>query len=105
MAKRSPFEIALEAWRETRHPGFAGIVEALSAKEPERPRVGASGKKKDREVWDALADQGDVADMPRLVATIASGNSPIALTRVQRLEPRDDPRLVSGPNVEVRETL
>lgn len=93
MAK-GPFDAALQAWRETRHPGFAGILDALTAKEPARPLVGASGKKKDREAWDALADAGDVADMPRLLATIASGNSPIALARVQRLESRDDPRLV-----------
>lgn len=95
MATRS-FETALEAWRRTRSPRFAAIVDAISSKEPERELVGTSGKKVDVARWFALAEAGDWRDMPRLIATIASGNSPQALERVNKLAERDDPRLVPG---------
>lgn len=91
-----PFDVALDAWRITRSPRFAAIVDAISAKEPERELVGASGKKVDVAKWFALADAGDWRDLPRLVATITAGNSPQALERVNKLRERDDPRLVRG---------
>lgn len=95
MAKHA-FHIALEAWRKTRSPRFAAIVDAISAKEPERELVGASGKKADIAKWFELADAEDWRDMPRLLATLTTCNSPQALERVNKLKDRDDPRLVSG---------
>ena len=91
-----PWQQAIEGWRRTRSPRYAAIVDALSAREAERPIVGASRRKADAEAWDALEAKGDPADLPRLIAAVGGTQSPAAIGRIERLVRRDDPRLVTG---------
>lgn len=89
---------ALGAWRKTRHPRFAALAEWATARalSTPRPLVGDSGKKADHDAWLTLLAQGDVLDVPRLVATIGGGKSAAAVERLTLLAKRDDPRVVSG---------
>jgi uncharacterized protein (TIGR02996 family) len=93
-APKAQFESVVDAWRRTRHPKFAALAEALSSQEPERPALGATGKKVDVEKWIEIERANDWRDLPRLMATLGAGNSPIAGDRVTLLARRDDPRLI-----------
>lgn len=90
---------SLAAWRKTRHPRWGQLADWASARalaaSPERPVVGASGKKADHEAWTKLEADGHALDLPRLVASLNGPKSPAAAERVAVLALRDDPRLVT----------
>jgi uncharacterized protein (TIGR02996 family) len=91
---------ALGGWRRTKHPRWAQLAEwatrRVLAASPERPLIGAGGKKADTEAWFALLDKGDPLDVPRLLTALGAARSPVAAERVQVLARRDDPRVVTG---------
>ncbi len=86
---------ALIAWRRTRHPRWAAVVEALGKTELAREVVGAGRKKGDTAAWNALAEQGDARDLPRLFAALLTTSAGEAAERLGVLAKLDDPRLTT----------
>lgn len=90
---------SITAWRKTRHPRWGQLADWSSARalaaSPERPVVGASGKKADHEAWMKLEAEGHVLDLPRLVASLHGPKSAAAAERVTVLALRNDPRFVT----------
>ena len=86
---------ALVAWRRTRHPRWAAVVEALGKMEPAREVVGSGRKKGDTAAWNALAKQGDTRDLPRLFAALLTTSAGEAAERLEVLAKLDDPRLTT----------
>jgi hypothetical protein len=84
---------AVKAWQRTRHPRWAALAEAAVKAEPARELVGAGKKKADAAAWDALQEEGDALDLPRLVTALKSTTAAEAATRVKVLGKRNDPRL------------
>jgi uncharacterized protein (TIGR02996 family) len=87
---------SVAAWRKTKHPRWAQLAEwsagRLLAQKPERPVVGAGGKKADTEAWNALAERNDPLDFARLAAALPTNRSAVTVERVTTLARRDDPR-------------
>lgn len=100
METREALSTSIDAWRKTKHPRWAQLAEWAAARalagEPERPVVGAGGKKADAEAWDALLAKDDPLDLARLFAALGTAKSPVAAERVAAIARRDDPRVVSG---------
>jgi uncharacterized protein (TIGR02996 family) len=87
----------LLAWRKTRAPAIAGAVAAVgrrlrATQEP------LNLSKKGQEVWMALADGEDPADLDRLLETVADGaRSGPAVERIERLAAwPPDPRIAAA---------
>ena len=100
MLPRKALQEALAGWRKTKHARFADVAQwataqALAAEAP-RPLVGAGKKRADSEAWRALLDEGDVLDVPRLVATVGGGTSAESTERIALLSKLDDPRVTQG---------
>lgn len=89
---------AIVAWRKCKDPRFAQIAEWATARALPQPRplVGDSGKKADVEKWLELYEKKDVLDVPRLLATVGSSKSAVAVERLTLLSKLNDPRVVTG---------
>ncbi len=90
---------SVEAWRRTRHPRFAAIaqwatVRALAA--APRPALATGTKRAEVEAWQRAFEERDELDLPRLLAAVGTGRSPLSTERVVLLSTLDDPRVVSG---------
>ena len=91
---------AIAGWRKTKHPRFAEVARwattrALAAEKPRTP-VGMSRKAADAEAWRAVLDEGDVLDLPRLLAGVGGSTSAESADRVVLLSKLNDPRVNSG---------
>lgn len=75
----------LAAWRKSRAPRIAGLVDRLSPQ----------GKPVPRDGWERIAEQGSPLDLPRLLPALGSGSPSETLAQLEALRRRfgEDPRL------------
>lgn len=75
----------LAAWRKSRAPQIAGLIDRLSPQ----------GKPIPRDDWERVAEQGSPLDLPRLLPALGSGSPAETLAQLEGLRRRfgEDPRL------------
>jgi len=90
----------LDAWRASRSPRIAALVEAVSARlEAQLPAIDGEKRAEIQSAWLAIAKKKRAADLPRLVEALTRthGRSTEALLRLRRLEAWPaDPRVAAG---------
>lgn len=80
-------EVALKAWRKTKHPRFATLVELAAARL----------QKTEPTDWEKTAKKRDPLQVSWLFATVGDGVKPVVgIERLARLATLNDPRVVSG---------
>ncbi|HEY1087807.1 MAG TPA: hypothetical protein VGE37_08935, partial [Archangium sp.] len=90
---------SVAAWRKNKHPRLAAVAEWATAKAlteiPARPSLATTTKKADVEAWQTAFEDRDELDLPRLLAAVPTGRSPISTERVRLLATANDPRVVT----------
>lgn len=85
----------LEAWRETKDPSLASVVERLGAR-VKRPELAAKPADAALKAWLACEKKADDADLHRLLAALQIGKVKEIIQRLEVLARRaPDPRLTS----------
>jgi uncharacterized protein (TIGR02996 family) len=85
----------LAAWRETRAPELAGLIDQVSAR-ADRPPITGHSQRALHAAWLAVHEANDPLDLDRLLATLAHGNLTMARERIASLATLPpDPRIAA----------
>lgn len=99
MDLRAVVRESVAAWRKTKHPRIAAVAEWATARAlteaPPRPALPTTTKKSDVEAWQTAFEDREELDLPRLLAAVPTGRSPISTERVKLLATANDPRVVT----------